>query len=94
MSQTTHLASAGGDTQSGQGLEFLGFTDLEAALLGPDGRRMAEDTIRALLLLEGRLGELQAAGLTSDDYQAVVGLRKAVKAAGQIVAAPRDTRIR
>lgn len=94
MSQTTHPASSAGDTPSGQGLEFLGFTDLEAALLGPDGRKTAEDTIRALLVLEGRLGELQAAGLTADDYQAVIALRNAVKAAGQIVAAPRDTRIR
>ncbi|WP_187972876.1 hypothetical protein [Aquibium microcysteis] len=94
MSQTTHPAASGGDTESSRGLEFLGFTDLEAELLGPDGRRTAEETIRALVVLEGRLGELQAAGLTAEDFQAVVALRKAVKAAGQIVAAPRDTRTR
>lgn len=94
MSQTTHLAAGSGDNESGQGLEFLGFTDLEAALLGPDGRRTAEESIRALHVLEGRLEELQATGLSAEDYQTVVAIRKAVKAAGRIVAAPRETRIR
>lgn len=94
MSQTTHLASGHGDRESGQGLEFLGFTDLEAALLGPDGRRTAEDAIRTLLVLEGKLEELQATGLTPKDHQAAVALGKAIKAAGRILAAPRDTKTR
>ena len=65
--------------------DFLGFTDLEADLLGPRGKETAEETLMRLAALDERLERATAASLSPGDHATVEALRGAVRAGATIL---------
>ena len=65
--------------------DFLGFTDLEADLLGPKGKETAERTLTRLAALDETLERATASGMSPDDHATVEALRGAVRAGAAIL---------
>ena len=68
--------------------DFMGFTDLEAELLGPGGMEVARRTLDRLAALDERLAEAERAGLAPGDHAIVSALRRATVAGASILTAP------
>jgi hypothetical protein len=89
MSQTTHPDQRQDATPKIELQEFLGFSDLEAELLGPNGVEKATAVMERLIELDKHLTGLENTGLPKDAFEVVIALKKAVKAAGSILASRR-----
>jgi hypothetical protein len=89
MSQTTHPE---GKQTANPGIElqqFLGFSDLEAELLGANGVEKAQAVMERLIELDKHLSGLERQGLPKEAFEVVTALKKAVVAAGSILASRR-----
>lgn len=68
---------------------FLGFSDLEEELLGPNGVEKAQAVMERLIELDKHLSSLERKGLPKEAFEVVIALKKAVIAAGSILASRR-----
>lgn len=89
MSQTTHPNGDQSANSNTELQEFLGFTDLEAELLGPEGVEKAKAVMERLIELDKHLSGLEKTGLPKETFEVVIALKKAVTAAGGILASRR-----
>ncbi|MDO6966486.1 hypothetical protein [Rhizobium alvei] len=89
MSQTTHPGDKETVNPNIELQEFLGFSDLEAELLGANGVEKAQAVMERLIELDKHLAGLESKGLPKDAFEVVIALKKAVLAAGSILATRR-----
>ena len=90
MSQTTHPVTDGDAKHNDDGSGFLGFTDLEADLLGDRGSETLADVLRQLALCNDALIAAEKGSLTPQEHATVLALKRAVVAGSEILATPRQ----
>lgn len=89
MSQTTHPEGKQAANTVVELQQFLGFSDLEAELLGANGVEKAQAVMERLIELDKHLSSLESKGLPKEAFEVVNALKKAVIAAGSILASRR-----